>query len=70
MKSTVKECERKDTKGLYKMARKGLLTDFTGVSSPYEEPQNPELVIDSNMLTVSESVDVLYSMIIEKIKKE
>ena len=40
-------CERRDPKGLYKKARRGEIPDFTGVSAPYEEPENPELVIDT-----------------------
>ena len=48
-------CEERDTKGLYKKARAGEVKDFTGISSPYEEPLNPELTIDSSMLTVEES---------------
>lgn len=40
-------CERRDVKGLYKKARRGEIREFTGISSPYEEPINPELVIDT-----------------------
>lgn len=52
----VEVCEERDVKGLYKKARAGEIKDFTGVSSPYEEPDNPELVIDSNRMTIEESV--------------
>jgi adenylylsulfate kinase len=52
-------CESRDVKGLYKKARAGEIKDFTGISSPYEEPDNPELVIDSNFMTVAESVDAV-----------
>jgi len=48
-------CEERDTKGLYKKARAGEVKDFTGISAPYEEPLNPELTIDSSMLSVEES---------------
>jgi len=40
-------CEERDVKGLYNLARKGEIKEFTGISSPYEEPENPELVIDT-----------------------
>ncbi len=40
-------CEARDPKGLYKKAREGKITDFTGISSPYEEPKNPEIIVDN-----------------------
>jgi sulfate adenylyltransferase len=43
----VEECERRDVKGLYSRARAGEIPEFTGVSDPYEEPENPELRIDT-----------------------
>ncbi len=49
-------CERRDPKGLYKKARAGEITDFTGVSAPYEAPETPSLVIDTGRLGVDESV--------------
>jgi adenylylsulfate kinase len=52
-------CEDRDVKGLYKRARAGEIKEFTGISSPYEEPHNPDLVIESNIMTVEESVDVV-----------
>ena len=50
------ECERRDVKGLYKRARAGEVKDFTGISSPYEEPVDAELTLDTEALTVDESV--------------
>jgi adenylylsulfate kinase-like enzyme len=47
VKATVEECARRDVKGLYEKAFKGEITEFTGVSDPYEEPSRPELVIDT-----------------------
>ena len=52
-------CESRDVKGLYQKARAGEIPEFTGISAPYEEPEKPELVIDTNGQTVDESVDVL-----------
>ena len=50
-------CEDRDVKGLYKKARAGEIPEFTGISSPYEEPLNPELKIDTDRLSVDECVD-------------
>jgi sulfate adenylyltransferase len=44
-------CEQRDRKGLYAKARAGIIKEFTGISDPYEEPQSPELVIDTRALT-------------------
>ncbi|MBP8930392.1 MAG: bifunctional sulfate adenylyltransferase/adenylylsulfate kinase [Paracoccus sp.] len=50
--TTLEECERRDRKGLYKLAREGKIKEFTGISDPYEEPVNPELRVQT------EGVDV------------
>lgn len=50
-------CEERDPKGLYRKARAGELPDFTGIDSPYEAPENPELVIDTGLLNIGDSVD-------------
>ncbi len=52
-------CESRDPKGLYKKARAGEIPDFTGISAPYEIPENPNLVIDTATRTVEESMAVL-----------
>ena len=49
-------CEQRDVKGLYQRARAGKIKDFTGISSPYETPINPELVVETGTLTMEESV--------------
>ncbi|HEY6837992.1 MAG TPA: adenylyl-sulfate kinase [Geobacteraceae bacterium] len=49
-------CEQRDPKGLYRKARAGGIPDFTGIDSPYEEPVQPELVIDTGALTIDDSV--------------
>ncbi len=49
-------CEQRDTKGLYKKARAGEIPEFTGISAPYEAPERPELVLDTNRQSVEESV--------------
>jgi bifunctional enzyme CysN/CysC len=59
IKASVEACEKRDTKGLYKKARAGEIKDFTGISAPYEEPLNPDLVIDTEKMPLEESIDAL-----------
>jgi adenylylsulfate kinase len=66
VKCPLEECERRDPKGLYKKAREGQIPEFTGISSPYEEPLAPELVIDSSELSVEESVDIVIQYLKEQ----
>ena len=47
----LEECEKRDRKGLYAMARAGKIKGFTGIDDPYEEPKNPEMVIDTLALS-------------------
>ena len=54
VKVSLKVAEERDPKGLYKKARAGEITDFTGISAPYEEPLRPEIVIDSGNLSVND----------------
>jgi adenylylsulfate kinase len=61
--ASVETCEGRDVKGLYKKARAGEIPEFTGISAPYEEPKNPELVMDTNGQTVDESVTQLVSFL-------
>lgn len=49
-------CEQRDPKGLYKKARAGEIAEFTGISAPYEEPENPECIVHTDRQTVGESV--------------
>lgn len=51
---SLENCEKRDPKGLYKKARKGEITEFTGISSPYEKPVNPEIILNSNQYSVEE----------------
>ena len=59
-------CEQRDVKGHYKRARAGEIKDFTGISSPYEEPEHPELVVDTGRLSLEESVDVVLDLLRER----
>jgi adenylylsulfate kinase len=59
----LEECERRDVKGLYRRARRGELTHFTGVDDAYEPPEHPELRIDTTGLTVAEASDDVMALI-------
>lgn len=52
-------CEQRDPKGLYKKARAGEISDFTGISAPYEEPLRPEIVMDSGVMSVDECAEIV-----------
>jgi adenylylsulfate kinase len=56
-------CEQRDVKGLYKKARKGEIKDFTGISSPYEEPEKPELRVDTSATPLEESVEKVITLL-------
>jgi adenylylsulfate kinase len=56
-------CEERDVKGLYKRARAGEIKDFTGISSPYEEPDKPELVVDTGSKPLEECVSEVISLL-------
>ena len=60
-------CEQRDTKGLYQKARAGIIKDFTGVSAPFEPPENPDLDIDTSKMGIKESVDLIFETIIDRI---
>jgi adenylylsulfate kinase len=66
VKCDLKTCERRDPKNLYEKARKGEIKGFTGVSAPYEEPTNPEIVLQTDKMSVEESVDVILSFLEKK----
>ena len=59
-------CEQRDVKGLYAKARAGKIPDFTGISSPYEPPLNPELIIDTANLALEKCVDQVVSYLKEQ----
>lgn len=61
-------CEQRDVKGLYKKARAGELKNFTGISSPYERPKNPDVVIPTHQMSVDESLELLLKFIEPRIK--
>ncbi len=59
-------CEKRDSKGLYSKARKGEIPFFTGISSPYEPPEHPELTLYSHQETLEESVDRIMALLAER----
>lgn len=59
VKCSVDTCETRDPKGLYKKARAGEIKGFTGIDAPYEEPVNPEIIIETDKQTLEESVQVI-----------
>ncbi len=61
----LEECERRDVKGLYARARKGEVKEFTGISAPFEVPENPTLEIDTSCLSLEESVRRVVEMIMK-----
>ena len=65
-KCGVEVCETRDVKGLYKRARAGEIKDFTGISSPYEEPEDAELVVETGKLSLDESVDKVLGLLRER----
>ena len=58
-------CEQRDTKGLYAKARSGEINNFTGISSPYEEPESPELKIDTGIKDLNVCVEIVLNKLVE-----
>lgn len=65
-KCSLDVCENRDPKGLYRKARAGQLREFTGISAPYEEPESPEVVIQTDTMSVEEAVRSVVSYLEEK----
>jgi len=64
VKASLEACEKRDVKGLYQKARNGEIKNFTGISAPYEEPTNPDVLVNSETESIEESI----AIIMEKIK--
>jgi len=62
----LKVCEERDTRGLYRKARAGEIPEFTGISAPYEEPENPEIILQTDRESVDESAQEVISFLEEK----
>ncbi len=59
-------CEERDPKGMYKLARQGVIKDFTGIDAPYEEPENPEIIVETHKESVQESA----AKVVDRLKKD
>jgi len=60
-------CESRDCKGLYEKARKGLLKGFTGIDSPYEAPESPDVNVDTSVLSTNQSVEKIIQKLAEHV---
>jgi bifunctional enzyme CysN/CysC len=60
----LEEAEKRDVKGLYKKARSGALKNFTGIDSPYEPPEDPEIRIDTTNMTPEQAADLIVERLI------
>jgi adenylylsulfate kinase len=65
----IEECEKRDVKGLYAKARRGEISNFTGISSPFEEPQNPEVRIATKELNIEEGVEKIYLVLQKRLEQ-
>ncbi len=65
IKCPVEECEKRDVKGLYKKARQGIIKGFTGVDDPYEEPLNPEIVVNTQENSIEECTEKILTYLRE-----
>jgi adenylylsulfate kinase len=66
VKCPLDECERRDPKGLYQKARAGQISNFTGISAPYDVPDHPDIIIETDKLSVSDSVRLLLHYLEDK----
>ncbi len=66
LSTSLEACEKRDPKGLYKKARQGEIKDFTGISAPYEIPQNPEVEIDSEKDSAEVCARKIYDYLVSK----
>jgi len=67
IKAPLSVCEERDVKGYYRKARQGLIKEFTGVDSPFEEPEHPDLLIDTSFSSVGQCLHKMIGFILPKI---
>jgi len=65
VKCPIEVCRQRDVKGLYKLVDEGKIKNFTGVDDPYEEPEHPELVIETDKETIEESISRIFDKLVE-----
>ncbi len=63
----IEVCEKRDIKGLYAKARNGEIKNFTGITSPFEAPKNPDIIIDTDKLSPEESTKKILNFLLKKI---
>ena len=63
----IEECEKRDVKGLYQMAREGRISNFTGISAPYEAPKNPDVTIKTEEVSVETAARIIVEKITPKL---
>lgn len=68
LSASLEYCEKQDVKGLYKKTRDGEIKNFTGITSPFEAPENPDIEINTEILSIEESVEKCLKVILERIK--
>lgn len=62
----IEVCEQRDVKGLYKKARAGEIKDFTGISAPYEAPEHPDLIVDTDQESLEQGVEKVVKLLIDR----
>ena len=65
VKCSLLECEKRDPKGIYKKARSGEIKEFTGISAPYEDPENPEIVLETDKTSLEECIETILNYLLE-----
>ncbi|MBN1198695.1 MAG: adenylyl-sulfate kinase [Bacteroidales bacterium] len=68
VKAPLSLCEKRDVKGFYFKARQGLIKEFTGIDSPFEEPEHPDLILDTDTCTVAETLSQIMYFILPKVQ--
>jgi adenylylsulfate kinase len=63
----IEVCEQRDVKGLYKKARAGEIKNFTGIDSPYEKPEKPDVIVPTDKMSVNDSLDLLLNFVLPRI---
>lgn len=66
--TSLEECERRDVKGLYKKARAGEIENFTGITAPYEKPENPDIVINTEKETIEDAIKKVVTFVTHKLE--
>ena len=66
LKCPLPEFERRDQKGIYEKAREGIIKEYTGISAPYEEPENPEIILETDRMTEGECIETILNYLISK----